>query len=185
MHCPSCGKEIPEGSTFCLHCGKPTQAAPEKKKRHWANLGWFLLGALSMGFAVILLLRVVQSSSPPVPAKEQLISGQTIVKPGAYFYEKFVVDADRVKYAHVIGSFNASGGTGNDIEVLLLEESSFENWKNGHSAPALYSSGHITTGKVDVPLSQMGTYYIVFNNIFSLSEKQVFSDISLTYPQGQ
>jgi predicted nucleic acid-binding Zn ribbon protein len=181
MHCPSCGKEIPDGSTFCLHCGKPTQAAPEKKKRHWANLGWFLFGALSMGFAVILLLRVVQSSSPAVPAKEQLISGQTIVKPGAYFYEKFVVDADRVKYAHVIGSFNASGGTGNDIEVLLLEESSFENWKNGHSAPALYNSGHITTGKIDVPLSQTGTYYIIFNNIFSQSEKQVFSDISLTY----
>ena len=23
MFCPSCGKEIPENSTFCLHCGKP------------------------------------------------------------------------------------------------------------------------------------------------------------------
>ncbi len=136
-----------------------------------------------MGFAVILLLRVVQSSSPPVPVKEQLTSGQTIVKPGAYFYEKFVVD--RVKDAHVTGSFNASGGTGNDIEVLLLEESNFENWKNGHSAPALYSSGHITTGKIDVPLGQTGTYYIIFSNIFSQSEKQVFSDISLTYLPSQ
>lgn len=23
MYCPSCGKQIPEGSAFCLHCGKP------------------------------------------------------------------------------------------------------------------------------------------------------------------
>jgi len=119
------------------------------------------------------------SSSPTTPTKEQLVSGQTIVKAGAYFYEQFAVD--RVRNARVTGSFNASGGTSNDIEVLLLEESSFENWKNGHSAPALYSSGHITSGKIDVLLGQTGTYYIVFNNVFSQSEKQVFSDISLTY----
>ena len=23
MYCPSCGKETPDSSTFCLHCGKP------------------------------------------------------------------------------------------------------------------------------------------------------------------
>jgi len=23
MYCPSCGKETPENSSFCLHCGKP------------------------------------------------------------------------------------------------------------------------------------------------------------------
>ena len=26
MNCPSCGKEVPEGSSFCLHCGEPTAA---------------------------------------------------------------------------------------------------------------------------------------------------------------
>jgi predicted nucleic acid-binding Zn ribbon protein len=190
MNCPSCGKEIPDGSTFCLHCGKSTQAAPEKKKRYRANFGWFLLGVLLMALVGILLLNVVQSSSPSpatsIPTREQLTSGQTIVKPGAYFYQKFVVDADRIRDARIIGSFNASGGAGNDIEVLLLEESSFENWKNGHSAPTLYNSGQITTGKIDVPLNQAGTYYLVFSNTFSpLTEKQVFSNISLTYLPAQ
>lgn len=27
MNCPSCGKTIPEGSTFCNHCGKPVAPA--------------------------------------------------------------------------------------------------------------------------------------------------------------
>jgi hypothetical protein len=27
MYCPSCGKEIPEGSAFCLSCGKSTNLA--------------------------------------------------------------------------------------------------------------------------------------------------------------
>jgi protein associated with RNAse G/E len=30
MYCPSCGKEIPDASAFCLHCGKPL-SLPEKK----------------------------------------------------------------------------------------------------------------------------------------------------------
>jgi hypothetical protein len=30
MYCPSCGKQIPDASAFCSHCGKPTnlQASP-------------------------------------------------------------------------------------------------------------------------------------------------------------
>lgn len=30
MYCPSCGKEIPDKSAFCLHCGKPTTSSKEK-----------------------------------------------------------------------------------------------------------------------------------------------------------
>lgn len=30
MYCPSCGKSIAEGSTFCMHCGKPVQTMAKK-----------------------------------------------------------------------------------------------------------------------------------------------------------
>jgi len=28
MYCPSCGKQIPDNSAFCSHCGKPTTPSP-------------------------------------------------------------------------------------------------------------------------------------------------------------
>ncbi len=28
MYCPTCGKQIPENSAFCLHCGKPVPTLP-------------------------------------------------------------------------------------------------------------------------------------------------------------
>lgn len=46
MYCPSCGKSIPDGSTFCLHCGKPISVqAPklnfsDRPPRHIAEVGW-------------------------------------------------------------------------------------------------------------------------------------------------
>ncbi len=35
MYCPSCGKEIPNGSTFCLHCGTKINAAGKQKAVKW------------------------------------------------------------------------------------------------------------------------------------------------------
>src|SRR5689334_9364112 len=35
MFCPSCGKQIPDGSKFCLHCGKATSGATSSKPVEW------------------------------------------------------------------------------------------------------------------------------------------------------
>lgn len=37
MNCPSCGKEVPAGSQFCLNCGKPlsTTASPSMGTLQW------------------------------------------------------------------------------------------------------------------------------------------------------
>ena len=83
------------------------------------------------------------------------------------------------------GNFTASGGTGNDIEVFVLPESDFVNWQNGHAAKTFYNSGKVTVGNLNVNLpSDAGTYYLVFNNKFSLlSQKSVRVDANLTYYQ--
>jgi hypothetical protein len=84
--------------------------------------------------------------------------------------------------ARVVGSFRASGGSGNDVQVVLAEESEWENWVNGHEARVLYSTGRITTGKIDVPIAEAGTYYLAFSNAFStFSEKDVFAEVELRY----
>lgn len=69
--------------------------------------------------------------------------------------------------ATLTGDFTASGGSGNDIQVLLMNQDDYINWKNGHAARVYYNSEKITVGKIDVHLNP-GTYYLVFSNRFGL-----------------
>jgi zinc-ribbon domain len=39
MHCPTCGKQIPENSTFCLHCGARV-TAPSGSTRQQVSTEW-------------------------------------------------------------------------------------------------------------------------------------------------
>lgn len=73
----------------------------------------------------------------------------------------------------VNGRFKARGGSGNDVEVYILDEDGLENWKNGHSTPTYYNSGRKTVGTFNVTLNK-GVYYLVISNTFSaLSSKAV------------
>ncbi|MGD1025354.1 MAG: hypothetical protein ABR880_21420 [Candidatus Sulfotelmatobacter sp.] len=69
----------------------------------------------------------------------------------------------------VQGNFTATGGVGNDIECFLLNEEQFTNWKNRHATPTFYNSGKVTVADIQASLPDgPGTYYLVFNNNFSL-----------------
>jgi hypothetical protein len=83
----------------------------------------------------------------------------------------------------VEGTFTASGGTGNDVEVYLLNDDEFVNWQNHHAVSTLYNSGRMTQGTLDAVLpSGTGTYHLVFNNKFSLfSPKAVRASIRLHF----
>jgi hypothetical protein len=102
--------------------------------------------------------------------------------------EAFTVPAGKYKYfgttistrsecAQIAGRFHAEGGSGNDIEVFILDGDQFENWRNGHSTPTYYNSGRVTVGKINVCLPS-GTYNIIFSNTFSsVSNKAITADI--------
>jgi len=84
--------------------------------------------------------------------------------------------------AHVNGRFNASGGTGNDIEAVIATEDEFTNWINGHQARVVYSTqGRKTADAFDVRLAP-GTYYLAFNNRFSaFASKNLSLQVDLNY----
>jgi hypothetical protein len=83
---------------------------------------------------------------------------------------------------HLVGTFQAAGGMGNDIQVVVAEEPEFQNWINGHPAAVLYGTGRVTTGRLDVPIPKPGSYVIAFSNKFSLlSRKSVAANIDLQY----
>lgn len=82
----------------------------------------------------------------------------------------------------VTGSFTASGGSGNDIVVLVMDQTNFVNWENGHQASAYYNSGQLTTGTISAELPSSGTYYLVYSNTFSVfSSKTVQTTANLLY----
>jgi hypothetical protein len=117
------------------------------------------------------------------PGSQSVLGGSFIVEPGKYKTFTVAVTA-AMNNPSVEGNFTASGGN-NDIEVLVLEESQYLNWENGHKFDATYSSGRVTAGKLKIQLPQEpGTYHVVFSNRFSyITNKAVVADVKLQYNQ--
>lgn len=65
------------------------------------------------------------------------------------------------------GRFRAAGGSKNDIEVYIMDDDNFENWKNGNQARTYYNSGRVTVANFNVRLAE-GSYHLVFNNRWSI-----------------
>jgi len=204
MNCLHCSNPIPDGSRFCNHCSMPTEGKPQ----HGAKLAlMFALGMVAGGLVAAGAYFLYQPKTPSpatvqaaprlamerespapvfIPVTKTLVTGQLIVKAASDVRYKLEIDTDKMRNPVVSGSFRANGGQGNDIDVFLADEDSFENLMNGHKAPMLYNSHKETVGKLNVPIKRSGTYYLCFNNHFSLlATKQVFADVTLTYEAPQ
>jgi hypothetical protein len=116
---------------------------------------------------------------------EPIVNGSFIVEPRSYKPFKVVVAPGAVN-PRLEGTFSASGAN-NDIEVLLLEASQFQNWEKRTKYTVAYQTGRVTaeTLRMELP-AEPGTYYIVFSNRFSLiSNKAVVADIALHSDKGK
>ncbi len=138
------------------------------------------------------------ASAPPIPAKatpvlrtryvpvdQKIATGQIVVRAQGYVQYRLTIGPEMVQPT-VTGSFNASGGGGNDITAVIADEANFINWINGHQARVYWNTqGRETTGNFEVRLPP-GTYYLAFNNKFSLfTEKQVFIEADLNYKKAE
>jgi flagellar basal body-associated protein FliL len=130
-------------------------------------------------------------STPPapsvryVPVAQQIASGQVVVPARGYVQYRIEIPSEALD-ARVSGSFNASGGRGNDVDAALANESEFANWINGHQARVLYgTAGKKTTDTFDVRL-EPGTYIFAISNRFAMvSAKYVFLDVKLNYQRAE
>jgi hypothetical protein len=203
MFCPSCGKEIPEQSSFCMGCGKAIHVVAQpgapppamslavgptsETKTLFRPLTWILLAILVLvGWYAVNRNSANGASRGPAssllrPFSKPLLSGSVGVSPMQVQYWKFEI-APTMTNAHVTGSFHATGGLGNDIEAIVAEWGECENWINGHHGQALYVSGKVTNGSMDVPINQAGTYCLAFSNKMALlSGKTVSGSVELQY----
>jgi hypothetical protein len=124
-----------------------------------------------------------QQQSPPQPRAATIVNSAATVDANGYASYTFVVPAGATSIA-VNGHFAATGGSGNDIECYIMDEDGFANLKNGHPATTLFNSGKVTQAKIGAALPSPGTYYLMFDNRFSLfTPKAVQVDATLNYLQ--
>ncbi|MGA8508167.1 MAG: hypothetical protein WB762_21380 [Candidatus Sulfotelmatobacter sp.] len=121
----------------------------------------------------------------PKPQLHTLNIGQGALSVAAMHYSVYTLPVpEGARGVKVQGHFQATGGLRNDIEVLLLNDEQFTNWKNRNATPVYYNSGKITVGDVQATLPDgSGTYYLVFNNNFSLmtAKAVVFTGTMIYY----
>jgi hypothetical protein len=130
---------------------------------------------------VVSLLALAMNSSANASLFQRespIVSEAFTIAPGKYAWFRFGVPDSG---GNVVGRFRASGGGGNDVEVYILDEDGFENFKNGHRVQTYYNSGRVTVANINISLSS-GTYYLIFSNTFSaVSNKAVNGRVALRY----
>jgi len=112
---------------------------------------------------------------------QKLVPSEFIVDPGLVRWWKFDVPDS----ARVSGKFHVYSGGQRDIEAIVATWDECENWINGNQAHAVWQSGRVTNGKVNVPLngSFSGTYCIAFSNRMSVvTAKEVSAEITIERP---
>lgn len=139
-----------------------------------------MLAKLVAAISAVIITLTAAAPVTPVQAQSNragIVTEPFTVEPGQYRYFTFTV-GDR---ASVAGRFRAQGGSGNDVEVYILDEDGFENYRNGHRVQTYYNSGRVTVGTINVTLGS-GRYYLVFNNSFStVSNKAVNARVEMQY----
>lgn len=127
----------------------------------------------------------VRQVAPQIIKQERrsaLMAPDTVIEPGHWVVKTFVIKPEMYP-ASIVGSFRASGGTGNDIRVFIADDEGFINTQNNHEALYYYHSGKVTVGSFNL-LLKPGRYHLVFDNTFSImANKIVRSDITLIYQE--
>lgn len=118
------------------------------------------------------------SKSPVYKTINQNIVNSVIpVGAGKYVSYQFSVPTQ----ASISGDFTAFGGSGNDIEVVILDETAYINWINRHQVQTYYNSGQMTTDSITANVPA-GKYYLIYSNTFStLSNKNVKTNVDVSY----
>jgi hypothetical protein len=119
------------------------------------------------------------SSQTSKSQSHRIVNQAFTLKAGQFMSYKFTIPKSSGG-GTVTGNFVASGG-GDDIYVVITNETGLTNIKSGNNYRAYYDSGKVTTDDININLGP-GTYYIVFSNGHSLlTPKAVNADISVAY----
>jgi hypothetical protein len=162
----------------------PTQTAqnskpnPRRANKTWRAVAFAATVIIIAGLiAVFLMQNEIHPLSTPIV--QEIVNENVTVNASSYAYYNFTVPS-AASTIQVNGNFTVAGG--NDIKVYIMDESNFKNWQNGQNPSTYYNSGELTAGNFTVTLPSSGTYYLVYDNTFSLNmQKNVDTQASFAY----
>ncbi|MEM3880591.1 MAG: hypothetical protein QXD19_02460 [Candidatus Bathyarchaeia archaeon] len=83
-----------------------------------------------------------------------------------------------------MGTFTVSEGM-ETIKVYIFDSAGFMDWQNSGNASSYYNSGEMTSSNITATLVSPGTYYLVYDNTFSLISKNVTAQVNFYYIPNQ
>jgi predicted nucleic acid-binding Zn ribbon protein len=202
VFCNTCGADIPNDSRFCSMCGDSFLVSPNRQRKagqDWSRTVFAIAGVLllsALGYYLYTNSRIHGAASAidgldrsfakltKKPHSIPLVNEGLTINQLGYSYFKLQVPS-KARSVEFHGNFTASGGAGNMIEAYLFSAEGYEGWQRQQNPSPFYSSGRVSMDRMDAELpSGPGTYYLVFNNKFSLlSPKTIHVEAKLTYYQ--
>lgn len=203
MLCNQCTEYLPDDAKFCLKCGQPVgtvkvdaiplnrpmaarkEKSPRARRSSWTVILLFTLALLLMGWwsatsttTIAQQIREIASGAHTEAITEKTFT----VSAHSFSSYKFSVSSGAVNVT-VNGQFTGKDVAGNEVQVYVLSDDAFVTWRNGYAISPYYDSGKVVQGGIhaELPVGE-GTYYLVFNNNFSVkTAKTVQADVSLHY----
>jgi hypothetical protein len=171
--CRFCAEEIQDAAVVCKHCGRTLTADNPEAVFRGAELA---MGFGAFCLVAALLYTGLEGAQPEPPVKAALPPPPVVISvpdepalrlsPGGHFDARFVVDDPRrcVFRARVEG---LEGGR-RDVEVYLLDEDEYVNWRNEIQPYPLYASGRTVAATIEHQLPGMGRFHLLVSNRFSV-----------------
>jgi zinc-ribbon domain len=189
MLCPHCGSESSDKARSCPSCGykfvletssdvTSDTAAQEKQLKRLFRAAFVLVTLTAIFWLATTRLSNQQSQPEQNPAmiSQPIASGRITVNARDFLAYPFSIPA-ACNQAEVEGDFETAA---NMVELLIMDDKSFADWKNHMPATPLYSSRRLNHASVNLQLaSSAKRYYFVMNNRTSTRPQIVQARLNL------
>jgi predicted nucleic acid-binding Zn ribbon protein len=171
--CPFCAEDIQDEAKVCKHCQRDLTASVPRRKK--PTLWLVILGIIVVGSGVAYfaqsrtapppLTSLQQAGIPkPPPVTTDLVNSNSVEIP-AGSYKQYAFTIKRTD-CRLTGRVEGVDGGQKELEVRVLADDDFINWKNqpDNSAFGVFKSPRETVTSVDVALPTAGGWSLVVSN---------------------
>jgi hypothetical protein len=88
--------------------------------------------------------------------------------PGEHFDTAFVVSDRHKRLCTFRGHVQGLEGGNRDVEVYVLDEDGYVNWRNGIEPRAIHESGRTSASTIEIPMPGEGRFHLLISNRFSV-----------------